>query len=83
NVHDTPIVRTWYVVGRSKTMSRAAQDFHDFVLAHGRQLLDAFFASPQSTISPGIDHSEKTSGAETHSENRSEAEELSGANSPQ
>lgn len=83
NVHDTPVMRTWYVVGRSKTMSRAAQDFRDFVLAHGRPLLDAFFASPQPTISPGIDHSEKTSGAETPPENRSEAEELSGASSTQ
>jgi hypothetical protein len=49
------------------------------VLAQGRPLLDAFFASSQSTISPGIDHSEKSSGAKTHPENRSEAEELSGA----
>jgi hypothetical protein len=50
NVHDTPVVRTWYVVGRTKTMSRAAQDFRDFVLAHGGPLLEAFFASPQTTI---------------------------------
>jgi LysR family transcriptional regulator, low CO2-responsive transcriptional regulator len=79
NVHDTPIIRTWYVVSRTKTMSRAAQDFRDFVLAQGGSLLEAFFASPQAAV-PDSPNPEKNIAPSKGLSTRAKAAELTGVN---
>lgn len=75
NVHDTPVVRTWYVVGRPTTMSRAAQDFQSFVLLRGRAILDRFFECPQ-TQEPGTAGNGKKSRSPKSPRPVAETEEL-------